>query len=440
MRQPVTIIQKKRKKTGENGTLPLAIQYVHSASERFHRSIGIHIPPRFWKKTRKKQEIHPTLPSEYGDVHQLNKLLENKLIKVKDMVEHAKRKKIHPIHFLEINFHLIDKWEVSQMVDERNKLDVFRQLDEYIEKKTEVLKCSKSVLEVIGQMKHHLVCFEKFRRENTSQFYAVTFDTITLSYYNELVHFLTYNYRLRRKKKEVYGLRVNSIGKSIKWFKDFLSDRMAEKIIPAIDLTGFHGMDEEVDAVYLNWCEIQSIYDLDLTDSPIEEIVRDAAVFGCLTGFRFSDLQVKPEDVRDDLIYIKQKKTGGLVIVPLRPAAKAILEKYNYRMPEIPNPVLNSFIKEICRKAGINQPIKHSYRRGGKLIEETRPKWAWVQSHTCRRSFCTNEFLDETPILMIMSISGHKTEKAFRRYIRADKLEVAKKIQEMWQNRPGIRV
>lgn len=36
-------------------------------------------------------------------------------------------------------------------------------------------------------------------------------------------------------------------------------------------------------------------------------------------------------------------------------------------------------------------------------------------SHTCRRSFCTNEFLDGTPVQLIMGISGHKTEKAFRR-------------------------
>jgi len=71
------------------------------------------------------------------------------------------------------------------------------------------------------------------------------------------------------------------------------------------------------------------------------------------------------------------------------------------------------------------------------MIEEIRPKYAWVTSHTCRRSFCTNEFLDGTPITLVMAISGHKTEKAFRKYIKADALEKALMIQKIWKDRPS---
>lgn len=50
------------------------------------------------------------------------------------------------------------------------------------------------------------------------------------------------------------------------------------------------------------------------------------------------------------------------------------------------------------------------------------PKYARITSHTCRRAFCTNEYLAGTPADLNMTISGHKTEKAFRKYIEADKI------------------
>ena len=50
-------------------------------------------------------------------------------------------------------------------------------------------------------------------------------------------------------------------------------------------------------------------------------------------------------------------------------------------------------------------------------------------SHTCRRSFCTNEFLDGTSVHLNIATSCHKTEKAFRNYINADNLQKAQLIE-----------
>jgi hypothetical protein len=36
-------------------------------------------------------------------------------------------------------------------------------------------------------------------------------------------------------------------------------------------------------------------------------------------------------------------------------------------------------------------------------------------------SFCTNHYLNGMPVTLIMAISGHKTERAFMRYIKIDK-------------------
>jgi hypothetical protein len=37
-----------------------------------------------------------------------------------------------------------------------------------------------------------------------------------------------------------------------------------------------------------------------------------------------------------------------------------------------------------------------------------------------------------------MAISGHRTEKAFRKYIKADNLQKAQMIKKIWEGRPSL--
>jgi len=85
--------------------------------------------------------------------------------------------------------------------------------------------------------------------------------------------------------------------------------------------------------------------------------------------------------------------------------------------------------------AGIQQTIKFSYKKGSKMVEVNRPKFAWVTSHTARRSFCINEYLAGTPVYLIMKISGHKREKDFYEYVRIDPKKAAQKIMQLWLTR-----
>ncbi len=50
-------------------------------------------------------------------------------------------------------------------------------------------------------------------------------------------------------------------------------------------------------------------------------------------------------------------------------------------------------------------------------------------------SFCTNAYKDDIPTLSIMAISGHRTERAFLKYIKVDDEEHAKKVLDMWQKK-----
>src|SRR5579872_4670249 len=98
------------------------------------------------------------------------------------------------------------------------------------------------------------------------------------------------------------------------------------------------------------------------------------------------------------MLYKKQEKSVHWVVIPMRKEAKEIFtEQFKTALPNIYNGNFNQKIKVIAKMAGIVQTVKFSHRKGNKMVQVKRPKWAWITSHTARRSFCTNEFLKGTP-------------------------------------------
>jgi integrase len=239
------------------------------------------------------------------------------------------------------------------------------------------------------------------------------------------------------RKTVIRGLKKNSVGTSIKQLRIFLRDRMRRKIIQPIDLTDYKILDEETDAIYLTVPEIRALYNVDLSEHPEWCRFRDLFVLGCFTGLRFSDFNsIRPEDIRKGMLHKKQGKSDHWVVIPLRPEAHDILfNRFGRNVPKTSNAELNRYIKKVGQEAGINTPIKVSYKKGNQDIVVTKPKYAWITTHTCRRSFCTNEFLAGTPPELIMKISGHKSLKDFYKYIRISPEEAGKKIQEIWEKR-----
>lgn len=131
----------------------------------------------------------------------------------------------------------------------------------------------------------------------------ITFNCLDFNFYEGLVDFLTSEYIQRRRKNEIKGLKNATVGKTIKQLRIFVWDRVRRKIIPPIDLSDFKILNEESDAIYLSWKEINRIYNTDLADSPALLPYGDLFVLGCLTGLRFSDFSnIKPEDIRAGMV------------------------------------------------------------------------------------------------------------------------------------------
>ena len=228
----------------------------------------------------------------------------------------------------------------------------------------------------------------------------------------------------------------NTVGKHVRVFKLMLNEATTQGFNTNVYYNSFHVFTEEIDTIYFNETELQQLKDADFSKIPHLDRVRDWFLLLAWTGSRFSDLEkVAKADIKDGFITFRQQKTKTKVTIPLHPVVLEILEKYDYTLPaEISNQKFNVYIKEACQIAEINATETMTRTVGGKLITEKFEKWEQVSSHTGRRSFCTNMYKRGLPTLMIMSISGHKTEKSFLKYIKVKQSEHAEMMKEAWEN------
>jgi integrase len=102
--------------------------------------------------------------------------------------------------------------------------------------------------------------------------------------------------------------------------------------------------------------------------------------------------------------------------------AEEIWKSWEGRPPKtIANPTFNKHIKEIAEIAKLNAVVQRRNTIKGVVKIEWVPKYSMVKAHTCRRTFATNCYLMGIPVKTIMMVTGHRTEKAFMKYIKVSK-------------------
>jgi integrase len=203
----------------------------------------------------------------------------------------------------------------------------------------------------------------------------------------------------------------------------------------------FKKLSQESDNIYLNEEELNEIYSLDLSENPRLERTRDLFIVGCWTGLRFSDFTaIKKVNIKGEFIHIRTSKTKEKVVIPIHWTIKEIMNKYegiydNSLPPAISNAKMNKYIKEVGElcTSKLHTIETQTITKGG--IERTKSckKFELISTHTARRSMATNLYEQLVPTLTIMQITGHKTEKAFLKYIKTSKEKHAKILQAHWQ-------
>lgn len=194
--------------------------------------------------------------------------------------------------------------------------------------------------------------------------------------------------------------------------------------------------DDTVLKPYLNFGEINTIYNHDFSDNDYFDNIRDTFIIGLWTGLRATDLQERLDiaNFEEEYIRIKTQKTGKWVVLPQHPQIKHILNK---RLGNLPTRVhkndFNIEIKKICKICGITNKIEGSLFDGNikRTIKGTYEKYKLVSSHICRRSFATNLY-GKVPNHVIMAVGGWSSEKMMLHYIKKTSKEYADVVKQKW--------
>lgn len=278
--------------------------------------------------------------------------------------------------------------------------------------------------------------FEKYRRKG-----RITIDEFSKKIHDEML--------LWYKERKILP---NTISGKFQRLHLILATAYDEKVTGNMSFchSDFIPKGQVVDQVYLTPDKIQQMLDLDLStpekvralvdkcefsDERAEKVrvltrgkqiqkieyVRDIFIIGCLTGQRISDYARISEEMLTqldsmDFIKLEQIKTGKKVIIPLDIRVAELLKKYNGFPPAVTEERMNNVLQLLGELLGWTYDAKidetrMGYKRGRRFCD-------MISTHTARRSFATNAFIAGIPLVSIMAVTGHSTEKNLRRYLK----------------------
>lgn len=303
-----------------------------------------------------------------------------------------------------------------KVVNEKPKTTFSDFINDYINRSSKAHNTKRNYRNTLNQ----IIAFEDHRKKK------LQFNEIDLTFYDNFRNFLLNK-----------GYTKNTRGSFMKNIKVFMEAAHAEELHKnfAYKHKNFKVETEDVEDIYLTDEEINTLYRLEDL-SPRLDKARDIFVLNCRTGVRYGDLKkITKESIISmngrKFFEIKTEKTQSTVYIPIHGQAMAILKKYNFVLPRIPSNVkLNEYIKEVAKQAKFESQVQKTRDKGGKLKTDVLLKWQLVTVHTARRSFATNAFKAGIPAQTIMKITGHRTERAFQRYIKLTNKEHAEIMAE----------
>lgn len=455
----------------KDGLAPIIVR-VQSKKHKIQvrQKIGLSIAPKVWdkrdnEKEMKKYSANSVIMKALSDAEEIrltiNKKLDDDIVLDKDDV----REIINSVVYRQqIEDEAEAEAERQKAEAEANRMTLSKFIDLFIEQAKSGARltdkgcryASSTVRSIVTAMNQWKAFQEKMKR-------VYDFDDIDMKCYYDYTSFLM------NKTKKVDGVQVfdgysiNSMGKCVKELKAIMAAAQSE---------GYHqnnlwkdkkfkGTRVEVDNVYLTREELKKMMEVKYEGVHSgHAIARDIFMVGVWTAQRVSDYnniskesihtykkrtivdvpdpdnpgQTKPVVEEKEITYIdiRQKKTGAKVAIPCSSQLLEILKKYDFQMPHLEDQVINRYLKEICKDAGIDQLVQIEETNGGTPKKVWKPKYELVHTHTARRTGATLMYLSGMDIYDIMKITGHTSPMMLRKYIKAESLTVVEKITEKY--------
>jgi integrase len=296
--------------------------------------------------------------------------------------------------------------------------------------------------DTLRSIRNSKTAIEKFQK----QYGFLQFKDITLDFHTVFLDYLT----------EI-EYSMNYVGTIIKNLKVVMNDAYERDLHTNLDFKkqAFTKPSEDVENIYLNQDQIKAISNVDLIKiienkdntyfgkkekKPTLDYLsrcRDFFILECHTGLRVADtikltkkniITIDIKNKPTEVISLQMNKTERPIYIPKK-KIKNILESYGNDFPKkVVDSKINKYIKIIAKAAGLEEEVEIKRTIKGKETIETYKMYEKVSNHTGRRSFCTNAYRAGVPVIDIMTISGHKSEKTFLKYIKASTKERFERI------------
>jgi integrase len=424
-------------KVNLKGEHPL-ILVIRVAGQRRKIGTGVKLQPELWDNDN--QKIVNLTQKQKADVQ---KCYSGKVVTKNQLVQYQEELSslINKIKSLESKF-LYDRITYSaDMIIEALKETtivktkkeepsnlVYDFIDRYIQEHE--LTRVKGSLVVYKSLKKHL---KNFQTKTRTKF---RFDKVDYSFMQSFQNFLIGWEEIHQTTGKVNTLNNITIAKQLSTFKTFLGYAKRQGIKVNEGYKDFSIKRDKLEVIALTQNELDLLFNYKLPLKKRLDQIRDVFCFSCATGFRFSDLQqLKRQHIKEMEIRLTVKKTKEPLIVPLNRYSKEILAKYEELaspLPMISNQKFNKYIKELCKLAGIDDPIEIIRYKGATKQSTIYRKFEVISAHTGRKTFATLSLEKGIPAETVMKITGHADYKSFQRYVKVTEERKRNEMQKAW--------
>ena len=297
--------------------------------------------------------------------------------------------------------------------------DIWWSLDQFVTVMGKQNEWTHATYQKFDALENHL---KKFREDRREKLKNKKFE-LSFSYFDEegLLNFVEFLSKVKKMKNTSIDKQLDFLRWFFRWTlaKRFHDVNYFESFRPKLKKT-------QNRVVFLTKDELEKLKKyVAPEDRKNLERVRDVFLFQCSTGLRYSDVfNLRRCDVHEDHIDVTTIKTNDTLRIELNEESKSILDRYSNitfendkALPVISNQKMNDSLHDLCKLAGINEMVRKTYFRGKERIDEIKPKWELVGTHTGRRTFICHALSMGIPPEIVMKWTGHSDYKAMKPYI-----------------------
>ncbi len=379
---------------------------IWSKGKRLRLTSKLSIETKYWDSNKQR------IKSSYTYTVHANKTLDQlQQFIERECVQHYD--KYNTIKFDELK----SSFKSYQELGKKEKLTFTSLIDEFIEYKKKSLAIKDRTIRGYLGFKKNIIDFQ----EHTNK--IIDLEDINQDLLINFKGFLT---------KEC-GYKDNSISYKLTLKNVILNYAFKKRYIDNQDYKEITNKKYQTESVALSDNDIEKLLNYKPNNKQLYN-TKHYFLFQLYSGLRVSDivkLTKEKIDLENETIKIVTEKTNKIITIPISKQLKEVLNVFD--VTKFTKGRLSSYsvaLKTLCKEAGINDIVSVTSHKNNRQIEENKPKYELVSSHTARRTFITRLIQKGVSPSEIMQITGHTSRASFDKYIRIANTEAVSNVKD----------